>query len=191
MLKKGLVPTPVTYGEVIHRYCKMGRVEDLLKLLEKMLSKQKCRTAYNQVIAKLCSFGYLEEVDKLLDRVLSRGFLCWLIKWLVKAVLNSYWEDIYALFSGAITTVLHHMEKILSPLLDNFVTSKIVKDLKLRFLSSLDQQISSRKQEEPQAAAAAELYLPGVGKKRRNNAWDQKILFENVLHTQIQHCHLI
>ena len=37
MLKKGLDPTPVTYRTVIHRNCQMGRVEDLLKLLEKML----------------------------------------------------------------------------------------------------------------------------------------------------------
>ncbi|KAK0579082.1 hypothetical protein LWI29_020691 [Acer saccharum] len=77
------------------------------------------------------------------------------------------------LYLTTITTVLHHMEKILSPLLDNFVTSKIFKDLKLRFLRSNDQQISSRKHvipcirvkpEESQAASAAELYLPGVGK---------------------------
>ena len=30
MLKTGVVPTPVTYRTVIHRYCQMGRVEDLL-----------------------------------------------------------------------------------------------------------------------------------------------------------------
>ncbi|MBA0569725.1 hypothetical protein Golob_003437 [Gossypium lobatum] len=71
MLKKGLLPTPVTYRTVIHRYCQMGKVEDLLKLLEKMLLRQKCKTAYNQVIEKLCSFGNLQEADKLLSRVLK------------------------------------------------------------------------------------------------------------------------
>ncbi|KAK8524661.1 hypothetical protein V6N13_015673 [Hibiscus sabdariffa] len=71
MLKKGLLPTPVTYRTVIHRYCQMESVEDLLKLLEKMLSRQKCKTVYNQVIEKLCSFGNLQEADKLLSRILK------------------------------------------------------------------------------------------------------------------------
>lgn len=70
MLRVGLIPTPVTYRTVIHQYCRMGRVEDLLKLLEKMLSRQECRTAYNQVIEKLCSFGNLEQAYKLLGKVL-------------------------------------------------------------------------------------------------------------------------
>ncbi|KAL6991539.1 hypothetical protein U1Q18_009650 [Sarracenia purpurea var. burkii] len=46
------------------------RVEELLKLLEKMLSKQECRTTYNHVIEKLCGFGNLDEAYKLLGKVL-------------------------------------------------------------------------------------------------------------------------
>uniref|UniRef100_A0A2P2N9Z6 Pentatricopeptide repeat-containing protein n=1 Tax=Rhizophora mucronata TaxID=61149 RepID=A0A2P2N9Z6_RHIMU len=49
----------------------MNKVEDLLKLLDKMLSRQKCRTVYNQVIEKLSSLGNLEAADKLLGKVLK------------------------------------------------------------------------------------------------------------------------
>ncbi|WZZ16227.1 hypothetical protein YC2023_109316 [Brassica napus] len=67
MLHKGIDPTPVTYRTVIHRYCQMGKVDDLV--LEKMLLRQKCRTV-NQVIEKLCGLGKLEEADKILGKVL-------------------------------------------------------------------------------------------------------------------------
>ncbi|WZZ59422.1 hypothetical protein YC2023_059529 [Brassica napus] len=70
MLHKGIDPTPVTYRTVIHRYCQMGKVDDLVAILEKMLLRQKCRTVYNQVIEKLCGLGKLEEADKILGKVL-------------------------------------------------------------------------------------------------------------------------
>lgn len=70
MLHKGIDPTPVTYRTVIHRYCQMGKVDDLVAILEKMISRQKCRTIYNQVIEKLCVLGKLEEADTLLGKVL-------------------------------------------------------------------------------------------------------------------------
>ncbi|CAG7864284.1 unnamed protein product, partial [Brassica rapa] len=69
MLHKGIDPTPVTYRTVIHRYCQMGKVDDLVAILEKMLLRQKCRTV-NQVIEKLCGLGKLEEADKILGKVL-------------------------------------------------------------------------------------------------------------------------
>ncbi|CDY68088.1 BnaCnng57550D [Brassica napus] len=69
MLHKGIDPTPVTYRTVIHRYCQMGKVDDLVAILEKMLLRQKCRTVYNQVIEKLCGLGKLEEADKILGKL--------------------------------------------------------------------------------------------------------------------------
>ncbi|PSS02533.1 Pentatricopeptide repeat-containing protein [Actinidia chinensis var. chinensis] len=69
-IHKGLIPSVVMYQSVSHRFCQQGRAEDLLKLLEKMLSRQKCRTAYNQLIEMLCSFGNLDEAYKLLGTVL-------------------------------------------------------------------------------------------------------------------------
>ncbi|KAJ7947348.1 Pentatricopeptide repeat-containing protein family [Quillaja saponaria] len=71
MLSKGVVPTRVTYRIVIHRYCQIGKVDDLLKLLDMMLPRQEFRRAYNLVIEKLCTFGNLEEADKLLGKVLK------------------------------------------------------------------------------------------------------------------------
>ncbi|PRQ45365.1 putative pentatricopeptide [Rosa chinensis] len=70
MLGKGIDPTPVTYRTIIHWYCKLNRVDDMLKLLEKMFLRQRCKTTYNQVIEKLCSFGNFEAADKLLGKVL-------------------------------------------------------------------------------------------------------------------------
>nr|CAD1841520.1 unnamed protein product [Ananas comosus var. bracteatus] len=70
MLHRGLVPTPVMYRTVIHRYCEKGKVEELLKLLEKMLQRKELRSAYNQVIEKLCALGKPEEAYKILGKVL-------------------------------------------------------------------------------------------------------------------------
>ena len=70
MLHRGLLPTPVTYRTVIHRYCEKGAVEDLLNLLDKMLTKEGFSSAYNQVIEKLCAFGKLSEAYNLLSKVL-------------------------------------------------------------------------------------------------------------------------
>ncbi|CAD6266884.1 unnamed protein product [Miscanthus lutarioriparius] len=70
MLNRGLLPTPVTYRTVIHRYCEKGAVEDLLNLLDKMLTKEGFSSAYNQVIEKLCAFGKLSEAYNLLSKVL-------------------------------------------------------------------------------------------------------------------------
>uniref|UniRef100_A0A0V0HM96 Putative ovule protein n=1 Tax=Solanum chacoense TaxID=4108 RepID=A0A0V0HM96_SOLCH len=70
MLHRGVLPTAVTYRTVIHRFCQQHRVDDLLVLLEKMLSREGCKTAYNQVIEKLCGLGYTDEAYKLLGKVL-------------------------------------------------------------------------------------------------------------------------
>ncbi|KAL0442489.1 UNVERIFIED_CONTAM: hypothetical protein Slati_1971600 [Sesamum latifolium] len=70
MLHSGLLPTPVTYRSLIHHFCQQCRVDDLLKLMEKMLPKKNCKTAYNQVIEKLCCFGHIDEAYKLLGKVL-------------------------------------------------------------------------------------------------------------------------
>jgi pentatricopeptide repeat protein len=73
MLGKGLDPTPVTYRAVIHRFCQWRRVDDMMKLLEKMLSRKPFKTVYNQVIEKLCDFGNLEEAEELLGKILRNA----------------------------------------------------------------------------------------------------------------------
>jgi pentatricopeptide repeat protein len=70
MLNRGVLPTPVTYRTVIHRYCEKGNLEDLLNLLEKMLARQEMKSAYNQVVEKLCAFGKLNEAYSLLYKIL-------------------------------------------------------------------------------------------------------------------------
>ncbi|KAL9257819.1 Pentatricopeptide repeat-containing protein [Drosera capensis] len=70
MLKRGISPTPVTYGSVIHRYCQNGRLKYLLKLMEKTLSRQPFRNAYNQIIEKLCCFENISEAYELVGMVL-------------------------------------------------------------------------------------------------------------------------
>ncbi|KAG0496930.1 hypothetical protein HPP92_001621 [Vanilla planifolia] len=68
MLHRGLIPTAVTYRTVIHRYCEKGSVDELLNLLNKMLKRQKFRTAYNNVIEKLCKFGRIDEAYKVIGK---------------------------------------------------------------------------------------------------------------------------
>lgn len=70
LLRCGLLPTPVTYRSLIHHFCQHERVDDLLKLMEKLLKRETFKMAYNQVIEKLCSFGHIDEAYKLLGKVL-------------------------------------------------------------------------------------------------------------------------
>ncbi|KAG6383710.1 hypothetical protein SASPL_156526 [Salvia splendens] len=92
-LKKGCAVNVVNYTSVIHGFCQNddlasalsvfddmylnnkhpdahGRVDDLLKLMDKLLPRQSFKTAYNQIIEKLCCFGHTDEAYKLLGRVL-------------------------------------------------------------------------------------------------------------------------
>ncbi|KAI9198659.1 hypothetical protein LWI28_019906 [Acer negundo] len=180
------------YNQVIEKLCSFGYLEEADKLLDRVLSRglevdaSTCLLLMESYLSKgfpllaykvafrmfnhnlvpdlkLCEKvskrlifeGKSEEADTLMLSLEIQSLVC-------KGIITGC-HTLMNIFQ-----VLHHMEKILSPLHDNFVTSKIFKDvnifLKLRFLSSNDQQISSRKQEESQAAAAAELYLLGVGK---------------------------
>ncbi|EYU33400.1 hypothetical protein MIMGU_mgv1a023529mg [Erythranthe guttata] len=92
-MKKGCAVNVVNFTTVIHGFCKNddleaalsvlddmylnnkhpdehGKVDDLLKLIEKMLRRESCKTAYNQVIEKLCCFGNVDEAYELLGKVL-------------------------------------------------------------------------------------------------------------------------
>ncbi|GAB2281767.1 hypothetical protein Dimus_016335 [Dionaea muscipula] len=63
MLKRGILPTPVTYRSVIHRYCQKWQVGRFVETIGENALKT---TLYNQVIEKLCCFGYISEAYDLL-----------------------------------------------------------------------------------------------------------------------------
>lgn len=100
MVKKGLVPSVVTYNALIGGLCREERFDDVFRLLEKMEMQgpePDCWT-YTQLVDGLCKHGEVERGAKMLHEALGKGFAPGVVTY--NALVNGYCK------SGDVKTAL-------------------------------------------------------------------------------------